>query len=628
MNATTLPNTSRITNWVSIGLNRRYQRYYFSGYLSWQRTLNEFAMQRIGDTNTTISSNGQDEQSQPQCNIPDNMFMMPMPTPSYSQNPFFTSVGFLLGLTIAMAFLFPVSRLIKAIVEEKETRMKETLAILGVRTFPHTCSWVITSCLTFTIIAVTVSLILSSSVFKYSSSIYIFAYIFLFSASSVGFSFFVAAFFSRAKLSAIVGPIALFATLLPRWIFFGSNRYEATLGKYWASLLPCTAFAFGADIIADYEYAELGIHKYNVTEAEYSFQTTLNFLFLDTILFGVLGLYLEQVLPRTYGIASKWNFCLVPSFWKRIFLGRSGSDDEIHEESLSTHTDGRAKQTDDNNVEQTNDDNVEVSNDPSKVNVTGLVKKYHAKAEKFAVNNLNLSMYESEIFCLLGHNGAGMLIKRCVPAFIMTLHVLIYLYIVFSTISSGKTTTMSIMTGLYTSTSGDVNLYGKSINKQLGECRQLIGLCPQQNVLFDNLTVLEHFALFERINGQVHTKESAIAKAEEVGLGNFLHTKSSKLSGGNKRKLCLGIALCGDKKILVLDEPTSGLYFFVTFICLHLSILTILFVLPFFLLGMDPRSRRLIWDLLRKKRHGRVILLTTHFMDEAGKKLMRTLCLY
>ena len=125
--------------------------------------------------------------------------------------------------------------------------------------------------------------------------------------------------------------------------------------------------------------------------------------------------------------------------------------------------------------------------------------------------------------------------------------------------SSGKTTTMSIMTGLYTPTSGDVNLYGKSINNQLSDCRQLIGLCPQHNVLFDNLTVLEHFALFERINGQIHTKESAITKAEEVGLGEFLHTKSSKLSGGNKRKLCLGIALSGDKKVLVLDEPTSGL---------------------------------------------------------------------
>ena len=132
MNSTTLPNTSRITNWVSIGLNRRYQRYYFSGYLSWQRTINEFALQRIAnddDNNTTTNvftnntigtSQTNDNEQLQQCNVPDpaewtNVFMMPMPTPAYSQNPFFTAVGFLLGLTIAMAFLFPVSRLIKSI---------------------------------------------------------------------------------------------------------------------------------------------------------------------------------------------------------------------------------------------------------------------------------------------------------------------------------------------------------------------------------------------------------------------------------------------------------------------------------------------------------------------------------
>lgn len=556
MNSTTLPNTSRIVNWVSIGLNRRYQRYYFSGFLSWQRTINEFALERMAsqselpgrvsddDSPATDSTTGQ------QCIIPDpaewtNTFMMPFPTPAYSQNPFFTAVGFLLGLTIAMSFLYPVSRLIKSLVEEKETRMKETLAILGVKAVPHTLSWILTSFLMFSFIAFTVAFILSSYVFKFSSAAYIYAYIFLFSASVVGFSFFVASFFSRAKLSAIVGPIALFATLLPRWIFFGSNRFEATRGKYIASILPCTAFAFGADIISDYEYAEKGINSSNVDDGDYSFQTTLNFLFLDAILFGVLGLYLEQIIPRTYGVAEKWYFCLQPQFWRRLIGKVSNIDKSDQSVSVSVSSDEVP---------------VEVSTEVAKVEVKSLVKSYSSKQEKLAVNNLNLSCYESEIFCLLGHNGAG------------------------------KSTTMSIMTGLYTPTSGDVKMYGKSIGSELKNCRQLIGICPQQNILFDNLTVLEHFTLFQKLNGQPHRKENSIARAKEVGLEKFLQTKSSKLSGGNKRKLCLGIALCGDKRVLVLDEPTSG---------------------------MDPQSRRMIWDLLRAKRRGRVILLTTHFMDEA-----------
>ena len=140
----------------------------------------------------------------------------------------------------------------------------------------------------------------------------------------------------------------------------------------------------------------------------------------------------------------------------------------------------------------------------------------------------------------------------------ISFHTFKFSHIFAQRVDAGKSTTMSIMTGLYDASSGDVNLYGKSIKEQIGECRQLIGLCPQQNILFDNLTVMEHLTLFERLNGQSPTKDSIIAKAEEVGLGDFLYTRSSKLSGGNKRKLCLGIALCGDKRVLILDEPTSG----------------------------------------------------------------------
>jgi ATP-binding cassette subfamily A (ABC1) protein 3 len=214
-----------------------------------------------------------------------------------------------------MAFLYPVSRLIKLLVEEKETRMKETLLILGVRPFAHWISWVITSAVVFFIIDVLVTVTLSSNVLKFSSPAYLFVYISLFSSASAGFSFFLAAFFSRAKLAAIVGPVALFATLLPRWIFFGTNRYEATAQKMWASLLPCTAFAFGADIIADYEYAEQGVQSYNASEGEYSFNTTLGFLFFDTLLYFTLAWYLELVLPRQYGVAEKWYFLFTPTYW-------------------------------------------------------------------------------------------------------------------------------------------------------------------------------------------------------------------------------------------------------------------------------------------------------------------------
>ena len=111
MNSTTLPNTNSITSWISIGLNTEYERYFFSGYLSLQRTVNEFAIWR--SSNTVSSTNGRKLETD-QCAVPDSsswdVYSIPMPTPAYSQNPFFTAVGFLLGLVMAMSFLYPVSR--------------------------------------------------------------------------------------------------------------------------------------------------------------------------------------------------------------------------------------------------------------------------------------------------------------------------------------------------------------------------------------------------------------------------------------------------------------------------------------------------------------------------------------
>ena len=122
------------------------------------------------------------------------------------------------------------------------------------------------------------------------------------------------------------------------------------------------------------------------------------------------------------------------------------------------------------------------------------------------------------------------------------------------------------------------------------EARQSIGICPQHNVLFDSLTVSEHLAFFMRIKGITPERSKVQSHAEEIGLGDYLCTTSSALSGGNKRKLSVAIALSGDPRVLVLDEPTSA---------------------------MDPHSRRAVWELLRSKRKGRVTVLTTHFMDEA-----------
>lgn len=113
-----------------------------------------------------------------------------------------------------VAFLYPVSRLIKSIVEEKETRMRETLYILGVKHWALWWSWCLSALGVFFVIAVLVTRTLAANILKHSSAGYLFLWIGFFATSCIGFCFTVAALFSKAKLAAIIGPMALFATLL------------------------------------------------------------------------------------------------------------------------------------------------------------------------------------------------------------------------------------------------------------------------------------------------------------------------------------------------------------------------------------------------------------------------------
>ncbi|NXK13626.1 ABCA1 protein, partial [Herpetotheres cachinnans] len=195
------------------------------------------------------------------------------------------------------------------------------------------------------------------------------------------------------------------------------------------------------------------------------------------------------------------------------------------------------------------------------VSIQNLVKVYR-DGKKVAVDGLTLNFYEGQITSFLGHNGAG------------------------------KTTTMSILTGLFPPTSGTAFILGKDIRSELSTIRQNLGVCPQHNVLFDLLTVEEHIWFYARLKGlpENKVKEEVEQMAMDVGLPHKLKARTSKLSGGMQRKLSVALAFVGGSKVVILDEPTAG---------------------------VDPYSRRGIWELLLKYRQGRTIILSTHHMDEA-----------
>ncbi|KAM4739857.1 phospholipid-transporting ATPase ABCA1 isoform 1-T1 [Anableps anableps] len=195
------------------------------------------------------------------------------------------------------------------------------------------------------------------------------------------------------------------------------------------------------------------------------------------------------------------------------------------------------------------------------VNIRNLVKIYK-KGGKIAVNHLNLKFYEGQITSFLGHNGAG------------------------------KTTTISVLTGLFPPTSGTVYVKGMDIRYDMDIIRKTLGVCPQHNVLFDMLTVEEHVWFYGCLKGlsEENVMAEMSALLEDVGLLHKRHDQTKNLSGGMQRKLSVAIAFVGGSKVVVLDEPTAG---------------------------VDPYSRRGIWDLLLKYREDRTIILSTHYMDEA-----------
>ncbi|RYY32656.1 ATP-binding cassette domain-containing protein, partial [archaeon] len=157
---------------------------------------------------------------------------------------------------------------------------------------------------------------------------------------------------------------------------------------------------------------------------------------------------------------------------------------------------------------------------------------------------------------------------------------------------AGKTTTVSILTGLIAPTAGDAVVFGASVVNDIARIRDMTGVCPQHDILFDDLTVEEHLQLFGGLKGLrgVELMHRMNEMLTDLGLQEKRNARASTLSGGQKRRVSVAIAMMGDPRLLLLDEPTSGL---------------------------DPAARRQVWGMIQKHKQGRVIILTTHFMDEA-----------
>ncbi|KAI7740196.1 hypothetical protein M8C21_031110, partial [Ambrosia artemisiifolia] len=491
---------------------------------------------------------------------PSTIRLAPFPTREYTDDEFQSIIKEVMGVLYLLGFLFPISRLISYSVFEKEQKIKEGLYMMGLKDEIFHLSWFVTYALQFAITAAIITVCTMGTLFQYSDKSLVFMYFFLFGLSAIMLSFLISTFFTRAKSAVAVGTLAFLGAFFPYYTV--NDEAVSMVLKILASLLSPTAFALGSVNFADYERAHVGLRWSNIWRASSGlcFLICLLMMVLDSLLYFAIGLYLDKILHKESGVVYPWNYIFPKGFWRKInvfklFDSRSevNSDNHIEEKSTSSQS----------TMEAISLDMKQQELDGRCIQIRNLHKVYNgSKGNCCAVDSLKLTLYENQILALLGHNGAG------------------------------KSTTISMLVGLLAPTSGDALVFGKSILTDMDDIRKNLGVCPQYDILFPELTVKEHLEIFADIKGvNKESLDSSVTEmVDEVGLADKLNTVVSALSGGMKRKLSLGIALIGDSKVVILDEPTSG---------------------------MDPYSMRLTWQLIKRIKKGRIILLTTHSMDEA-----------
>jgi len=293
---------------------------------------------------------------------------------------------------------------------------------------------------------------------------------------------------------------------------------------------------------------------------------SLFFLIGDTLLFIILGFYFDAILPKPSGTREHPLFFLFPSFWGINLKSSKKQKDE----AIRYHYIRRADELEEMDEDQRKEyDRVHDPDHPSVVRIFNLKRDFVTNMglpvvskTVSAVAGLDLQVEKGTCMGLLGHNGAG------------------------------KTTSLNMLIGLLAPTYGDITVNGISVRENLEAVRRQLGVCPQHDILWGELTPWQHLRLFARLRGlpKEYILGEIINRLKAVNLYDVRDRPVKTFSGGMKRRLTVAISLIGSPPVVLLDEPTTGL---------------------------DPKSRTNVWELIQSMKGHCVIILTTHSMAEA-----------
>ena len=503
----------------------------------------------------------------------------------YRVDSFGNFLGYMITIILVIAYMSPLSLYIYRIVGEKETKIKEGMKIMGLGEGEYFLSYFIQ----YTVISIFVSLI-NAFLFKVVLTripiYYLYLTLFLWSLDVFALIYFFQSFIDKTRI-ALVLSLVIYFIMYCASLACMFEKTSLTL-KIILSFFPAVSLNLGILLMSKFEYHFRNFYDrdFLIKHTNYSLGLMYLQLACDFLLYLFLGYYLHNVLPHDFGIRRKWYFLCTSDYWCNNIKKNRKKNLKIQKE-LEENNDNK-----DVYIYKTKEVNVFLENGEEKLygnsenfeseqiykdktkkddvlKIRNIVKIFGDG--KKAVDGVNLNLYKGEIFALLGHNGAG------------------------------KTTLISMLTGMYEATEGkaiyeDINILD-SINMDL--FRKKLGICPQHDILFSDLNIREHLEMFSIFKGVDSSNlDNEVNKVlHDFQLGDIQNILAKNLSAGQRRKLSIAISLIGGSKVIFLDEPSSG---------------------------MDITSRRNLWEILKRQCEGKIIILTTHYMEEAsvlGKRI-------
>ena len=526
-----------------------YSKYQFNGYSYIMKVISDYIYSQETNKETKI-----------------NFGILPMKYKSYRDDTFGAIVGFIGPFFIIIAYMGNLCIYVYRMVYEKETKVKEGMKIMGLTDGIYFLSYFIQ----YVIIAL-VDAGINAGIFLILFTripyIVFFLIFFLFSLNIFALAFFFQSFIDKAKSSLILSLIIYFIMFFLSMLVMNDDvSYNMKIGL---SVFPPITIYLGIILLGTFEshFRQFYLKDIFYVFTNYSVLIMYIMLLANLFIYLFLGYYLQNILPHDYGVRRPWYFIFTPSYWgckkRKKYMINEEKPLEDKEEFILDNRPSNSGNF------QSEDIYKEMINPKDSLKIRNIVKEFDDG--KVAVNKVNLNLYKNEIFALLGHNGAG------------------------------KTTLISMLTGLYEATEGEA-IYD-NINILLPEnvpiFREKIGICPQHDVLFNDLDIREHLGLFAIFKGvSAHSVEEEINRIiKDFQLEEVQYTLAKNLSAGQRRKLSIAISLVGGSEIIFLDEPSSG---------------------------MDITSRRNLWEILKRQSDNKIIILTTHYMEEAsvlGKRI-------